>query len=575
MLHLDDNNLKLYDVLLKNYQKLDEDKRYYHSAFNLLGDLVWLKDIDGVFLKCNENAARLIGLQISQIIGKTDYDLFEKDRADYFLEIDKKAMYGNNPIVVKEYLSAADGSFQGYFETTKAPMKDEDGNIIGVLGVSKDINEITIKEKELEKLSQYDTLTDLKNRNAMMNELHIILEKKEKSIKHSLLFIDLDKFKEINDSMGHNIGDEILISVSRRLEKIIEKDDILARFGGDEFTIFLQNTQNNSRDIEVAKKIITILRRPFYIKEHEFFITSSVGISVYPNDSSSVEELLKYADSAMYHAKNSGKDNYKFYNENLSKSLMKKVSIINDLRKAIKNKEFVLYYQIQVDAKENKVVGAEALVRWIHPTRGLIYPIEFIHIAESSGQIVDLGKWVIFEAMKDISQWKKNSVKIDKISINLSTRQLSDEHLILILIQALKATGCKAEWVEFEITESYTMNNFESSVLLLNEIVDLGFSLSIDDFGTGYSSLSYIKKLPISKLKIDKLFVDDIEKSDDDKSIVNAFVLISKSLKLDVIAEGIQTQKQQDELLKIGCNLSQGYLYSKPVPKEELLKVLF
>ena len=558
----------------KEYQKLLHDKAYYKTAFDALADLLWYKDLNGVFVKINNNMVSLVGLEHSQIIGKTDHDLFTKERADHYRKVDKKAIDEDKPVVVREYLSAADNSFKGWFETTKAPMKDKDGNIIGVLGIARDINEIVQKELELKNIYEHDSLTGLINRQTFRKKISELIEKKEENAKHSLLFIDLDRFKEINDSLGHDIGDKILIMVAQRLRHIISKDAILARFGGDEFCVFLKYIEDDLKANEVAQKIITTLREPFFIDSYEFYITSSIGISTFPQDTSKVDELLKYSDSAMYYAKGDGKDRYKVYTKDLTQQLIEHVDLLNDLRRAIKNEEFELFYQVQVNALNKKIMGAEALIRWNHPGKGLISPIDFISVAESSGQIVELGKWITLRAMKDITEWKKNALNIDKVSVNLSVRQLGDTHIISTLSKMLEETGCKAQWIEFEITESYTMDNPKANIEVLNKIVALGFTLSIDDFGTGYSSLSYLKQIPVSKLKIDKSFIDDILKGEEGESIVNAFILIAKSMNLEVIAEGVEMQEQEYLLLEMGCKLIQGYLYSKPIQKQKLIKLI-
>jgi len=310
------------------------------------------------------------------------------------------------------------------------------------------------------------------------------------------------------------------------------------------------------------------------IDNNHFYITSSIGISTFPDDATSAQKLLQYADSAMYKAKENGKDTYEFYTQNLSDEAVQRVSILNDLRLAIKNNEFELYYQAQVDAKVLKTVGAEVLIRWNHPTKGLIPPLDFIPIAESSGKIIDIGKWVIYQAMLDMVEFKTQNYELDKISINLSVKQLNDSNLLLDIQKYLIDTKCKAQWIEFEVTETHVMNNPESTIIILNELVKLGFTLSIDDFGTGYSSLFYLKKLPVSKLKIDKSFIDDISQNSDDEAIVHAVILIAKSMNVEVIAEGVETQEQQRFLLAHGCNLTQGYLYSKPLPKKEFVNII-
>jgi len=561
-------------ISAKKYQELLLDKAYYKAAFDALADLLWYKDLDGAFVKVNKNLVSLVGLEYSDIIGRTDHDLFSKERADHYREIDRKAIDSDKPVVIREYLNAADDSFKGWFETTKTPMKDEDGNIIGVLGIARDIDEIVHHELELKRIYEHDILTGLINRQTFTENLTELIERKEGDAKHALLFIDLDKFKEINDSLGHDIGDKVLIMVTKRLCGIVSKDDILARFGGDEFCVLLKYIEDDYRASELAKKIIVALREPFFTDEYKFFVTSSIGISIFPKDTTKAMELLKYADSAMYYAKDDGKNRYKIYTKELTQQLIEHVDLINDIRRAIENEEFELFYQVQVNAINKKIVGAEALVRWNHPDKGLISPDNFISETELSGHIVELGKWIIFRAMRDITEWKNSSLNLDKIAVNLSVRQLEDVHFSITLSKMLEDTGCKAQWIEFEITESYIMKNPEANIEILDKIVALGFTLSIDDFGTGYSSLSYLKQIPVSKLKIDKSFINDILINKEGESIVNAFILIAKSMNLKIIAEGVESQQQESLLLDMGCRLIQGYLYSKPIQKQKLIELV-
>jgi len=576
-----ENRFEMYclDIDLREIKKLEnelaQERNFLNTILNIIPDLIWLKDTQGSYLKCNHKFEQFFGAKEQQIINKTDFDFVDKELAQFFRNNDLLAINADKPTLNEEYLTFADGSHKGDFETIKTPMKNEDGKITGVLGIARDISERKNREKELEKFANFDTLTGLTNRTVFMDRLTQLINSREsKDIFHAILFIDLDRFKEINDTMGHTIGDEILIMVATRLKEVIRKGDTLARLGGDEFTILLENIKLPIKASIVAQKVLEILREPFFINEHNFYITSSIGISIFPDDSSSAEKLLQFADSAMYKAKERGKDTFEFYTKELSILALEKVSTINALRHAISNNEFELYYQAQTDANSKKTVAAEALIRWNHPSKGLISPFTFIPIAESSGQILEIGKWVILQGMKDITEFKSKYLDIEKISINLSTKQLHDESLIDSIEKSLKQTGCRAEWIEFEVTESYTMHDPESAILLLHKIKALGFSLSIDDFGTGYSSLSYLKKLPINKLKIDKSFVDDITKDSDDAAIVHAVILIAESMRLDVIAEGVETQEQQEFLIEHGCYLSQGYLYSKPIPKREFEEFL-
>lgn len=554
----------------KLQQELAQEKKFLDAIFDIIPDLVWLKDKNGVYLKCNHMFEKLYGATESEIVNKTDFDFVNDALANFFRKNDFLAIEADRPTKNEEFLSFADDSYHGMFETIKTPMKDKDGNVTGVLGIARDITDRKKREEELEVFANYDTLTGLTNRTVFMDRLSQLLYTRDNSIHyHGVLFIDLDRFKEINDTMGHSTGDKVLIMVAKRLESITRKGDTLSRLGGDEFTILLTDLKNPIEAGVVANKVLQSLREPFVIEKRKYYITSSIGISLYPDDSKSPERLLQFADSAMYKAKDRGKNRYEYYTKELSLKAIEKIYIVDSLRNAIKYKEFELYYQVQTDALDKKTVGAEALIRWNQPQKGLQIPAKFIPLAESSGLILEMGKWVILQAMKDIAEWKNNSLDIEKVSINLSPKQLDDEQLIPSIIKSLKESGAKPEWIEFEVTETYTMDNPETSILELNKLVNLGFTLSVDDFGTGYSSLSYLRRLPISKLKIDKSFVDVIEYDDDDKAIVNAVILIAKSMQLDVIAEGVENLAQQELLLEYGCNLAQGYLYSKPLPKKE------
>jgi len=355
---------------------------------------------------------------------------------------------------------------------------------------------------------------------------------------------------------------------------VLRKGDTLARFGGDEFTVLLEHI-NSALDVKnVAQTILDILREPFIVEQHEFYLTTSVGITIYPEDGQTPESLLRFADIAMYKAKALGRDNYQFYTEALSKQAAARVLLENNLRRAVQNNEFILYYQPQVDARNKKIIGAEALIRWNDPDKGLISPAEFIAVAELSGQIIDIGRWVLHQAMIDMSHWKSAGFDIETISINLSVKQLNDKSLISSIKKALNETQCSPKWIEFEVTEGYAMNEPEQAIILLNKITDLGCKLSLDDFGTGYSSLAYLKRLPVKKLKIDQSFIRDIPGDSDDEAIVNAVILIAQSMQLEVIAEGVEEEVQQAFLLQQNCQYSQGYLYAKPMPIEQFEKFM-
>jgi len=549
--------------------------KHLSTIINLLPDLIWLKDTDGKYIAYNAQFKNIFDNQNVSIIDKSDADFFTKDVVDLSIKYDTNIIKSLKSLTYETKLVLKDGTFKGYFQVTKTPIFDENQNITSIMCVAKNISEQKQKEKQLSHYANYDILTGLANRTLFMDRLKHLLNQRIQPDKYSaILFIDLDHFKNINDTFGHSIGDKVLKLVSQKLKSTVRKGDTVSRHGGDEFAILLENIKSPLDAAKIAQNILDILKQPLLINEHHFHITTSIGITIAPTDSTNAETLLRYADIAMYKSKNNGRDSYAFYTQDLSTQAEERIRLEEDLYSAIKNQEFVLYYQSQINVETKQIIGAEALIRWQHPTKGLIMPIKFIPIAESSGQIIAIGKWVIKQAMQDMSSWKAKNLPINILSINLSVRQLNDKALIDIIKQTLKDTKCKPEWIEFEVTEGYAMSDHQAATSLLEELSNLGFKISIDDFGTGYSSLAYLKRLPIQKIKIDQSFVNDVPGDADDESIVSAVIHIAKSLNLNIIAEGVETSPQQDFLQQHGCLQAQGYLYTKPMPKVQFEKYL-
>ena len=522
----------------------------------------------------NKASELLYGYTQEEAFGKRLEDLIIPDELQMIVHNGIENWMNNGISIPSSELTLKDKYNQNVNVFSQHVMiKDEDNNY-EMYCLDIDLKEIKEAQKKIDFFTSYDPLTGLSNKISFMNSLNQLLLQ-ETTNQHALLFIDLDKFKEINDVRGHSFGDKILIQVASRMKKTLKHGDILSRLGGDEFTILLENINHSYTASDVALQILNLFNEPFLIENSKFYITASIGISLTPTDSIKAESLLKYAESAMYEAKNKGRNSYAFYTQALSKQIVQKIEIIDGLRDAIDRKEFELYYQAQIDVPTKNIVGAEALIRWNHPSKGLISPVNFIDIAEESGQILEIGRWVIHQAMQDIVTWKKAHLSIEKVSINLSVKQLSDEYIVTTIIDTLKVTECQAQWIEFEITESYMMQNQKAAIALLNQIKELEFSISLDDFGTGYSSLAYLKKLPISKLKIDKSFIDDIPSAkEEDEAIVKTIILLAKEMKLDIIAEGVENKEQKEFLLEHGCSLIQGYLYSKPLPTKIFTEML-
>ena len=453
----------------------------------------------------------------------------------------------------------------------------EDGSILWAIFIrditdKKNAEDELLKQKNiLQHQAHHDALTGLPNRILFYDRLdHAIAKAKRSQSKFALLFIDLDHFKEINDSLGHDIGDEILKTVTSRLQKTVRDEDTLARLGGDEFTILLEDLPQVQSASLVSNKILNSLSTPMNINDNLLYVLCSIGISIYPDDGELSQNLLKFADSAMYKAKGEGRNNFQYYNSTLTELALERVVMESNLRAGLKNKEFIVYYQPQIDGTTNTITGMEALVRWQHPTLGMIYPDKFIQLAESTGLIIELDRYVMKTAMTQVSQWYKKGFNPGILAMNLAIKQLYKEDFIPIFKQYIKETGCKAEWLALEVTEGQIMTHPDEAIIVLQALSDLGVELAVDDFGTGYSSLAYLKKLPIDKLKIDQAFVRDLPGDEEDAGITRAVIALAQSLKLKVIAEGVETIMQRDFLIENECKDIQGYLYSKPIPAIEL-----
>lgn len=388
------------------------------------------------------------------------------------------------------------------------------------------------------------------------------------------MFLDLDHFKEINDTLGHACGDELLISVSIRLKNCVREVDTIARLGGDEFTIIFDSIQHSENAGMIAEKILDALSDPFILSGNKIFISTSIGITLYPEDATEAEDLIKHADAAMYKTKEKGRNNFQYYTDNLNTEAVKTMELKNDLRNAIIQNELSLYYQPKVNMVNNEIVGAEALLRWQHPKLGMVSPAEFIPIAEQSGLIHEIGSWVIKEAIIQNHKWRESHLKPICMAINLSAKQFQKREFVDLIDRELNNADMTVSSLELEITESLLMKEDQQEQDILKELNDKGYKIAIDDFGTGYSSLSYLKRFTIDTLKIDRSFIRDIPSDQDDAEIVKAIVAMAHALRLTVIAEGVENEDQLAFLRQLNCDEIQGYLFSKPVPAEEFERLL-
>jgi diguanylate cyclase (GGDEF)-like protein/PAS domain S-box-containing protein len=537
-------------------------------------------DLEGYITSWNKGSEALFGYTAEEVMGKHISLLYPKDTSEtattHISTLLKNGEYRSTLYLMKK------SSAQVLINLSLSPLRDNKGSPIGIVGYLQDVTErkkaedALLAQKEILRYqAHHDALTGLPNRVLFSDRLKQGIEKGKRHKEGlALFFIDLDKFKHINDSLGHGVGDKVLKIVAKRLENIIREEDTLARLSGDEFTLIMEELKHPEAASLLAEKILQTLAEAIFIDEHILYVSGSIGISLYPQDTTDAQSLLKYADTAMYKAKEEGRNNYQFYSPQMTEFALNRMLMQTSLRQAINNKEFVIHYQSQINAITNTLVGVEALVRWDHPTMGLLPPDEFIPIAEETGMIVEIDKWVMSTAMKQISQWYKEGLNPGVLGLNLSVKQLDKTDFIQKVEECLTKNDFHSTWLELEITEGQMMKKPEEVITKLTQINNLGIGISIDDFGTGYSSLSLLKRLPINRLKIDRSFVKDIPEDEEDVAIVKAIIALAKNLKLDLIAEGVETSEQRDFLIDHGCINIQGHYFSHPVPKEEMHTIL-
>lgn len=460
-----------------------------------------------------------------------------------------------------------------------------------VLGLVRDISERKRTEEQIRRLAYCDSLTGIPNRQAFLETLEReLLRSKEHDKKFAVLFMDLDAFKRINDTLGHDVGDHLLKIVSERLRDTVRPSDLvlqgeaeagqidsasnLARLGGDEFTILIPDLERVEDALNVAQRVKEAMGRPFMIDAHEIFVTASIGISLYPEDGEDCNSLLKYADTAMYHAKNCGKNNTKLYSSSLTMEIMSHVKMEVGLRKALQNNELYLLYQPQIDVPSTQIVGVEALVRWRHPERGIISPTEFIPLAEETGLIVPIGEWVLRTACNQAKAWQNGGQQAIRMAVNLSAKQFKDENLMQIVLSALADTGLDARLLELELTEGTLMDDARATMVTLEQLRGIGVYLSIDDFGTGYSSMNYLKRFDVRALKIDRSFIAGLPQDNENAAITRAIIAMAHGLKMVVVAEGVETDEQLLMLEEYGCDMAQGYFLGHPAPHDTISAML-
>ncbi|MFJ7664001.1 putative bifunctional diguanylate cyclase/phosphodiesterase [Lysinibacillus sp. NPDC097162] len=551
-------------------KRLYEQKQFLFRVIDLNPNYIYAQDENGRYTLMNKSYAQLMGMSFQDMIGKTDTDLLidlsdEEDSLDQ-----EKGMFKlpEKHFIKEEAITAASGEVV-WVQTVKVPIHLHESSTL--LAVSTDITERKQYEDEIKFQANHDALTGLPNRRMFNDDLIALLEKaKAEGSQNAILFFDLDRFKYINDTLGHDVGDLLLVEVSRRIEMLLEEKHNRAniyRLGGDEFTILLPYYDATESEA-FAKDLLAQFITGFWIDGSEYFITPSIGISTFPNDGYDANTLIKHADTAMYYVKERGKNNYQLFTSEMQQHFYRKMMIEKQLRTALDNEEFELYYQPIMDVKSNEIIGMESLIRWNNAVLGQVTPDEFISIMEETGMIIPIGKWVLNTAIAQTAHWHRESNKRLKISINVSVKQLLESTFVDSVQHAIENAELDATYVVLEITESIAMYA-ESMIEKLCALKKLGISLSMDDFGTGYSSLSYLNKYPLDSLKIDKSFVIGMNQDDENKALVKTIIAIAKQLDLKVIAEGVEGKEEYHFLAEIGCDYAQGYLFSRPLPVAE------
>jgi len=538
---------------------------------------VFANTADGVFITDPEGTIRDVNRAFTQITGFTSDDVIgrnpriwksDQHESDFYRGI-WRSLERNGHWRGEIWNRRKDGELYPAWMTVSQVLA-EDGGLSGYVAVFSDISNVKDAEARLDHLAHHDSLTDLPNRLLLNDRLeHALQRAKRYGTSLALVFIDLDRFKHVNDSLGHTLGDELLRQAGDRLSRCLRTDDTVARIGGDEFTLLLEDIGDKGC-VAVAEKVLARFAEPFELARHEVYLSPSLGIALHPENGEDADTLLRNADAAMYQAKHHGGNTYAFYTTSLTERAYEKVQLEGSLRRALEREEFDLHYQPQVDMVDKRVVGVEALLRWEHPKIGPIGPDRFIPIAEETGMIVPLGSWVLRQACRDAAAWLASGIELERIAVNVGGPQIRRGDLVSEVRSALDATGLPPSCLELEVTEGFIMEQAERSLTVLNELRKLGVRLAIDDFGTGYSSLSYLKRLPVNVLKIDRSFVRDVPADTNNVGICRAVIALGANLDLEVVAEGVETDAQQEFLIAAGCTRAQGYRYAAAMPASEL-----
>lgn len=570
--------------ILSGLEALMDERSWSRAMIDQVPDMLYAKDLESTFLIANGATAagkifRGTGepATTETLVGRNDFDLFPRAVAQKFRDIEVRIMQSGKPMIGMHELNVDGAGRSRWIVTTKVPIRNHKGKVIGLIGIGRDETARKEAEDQVQFLAHHDPLTGLPNRALFADRLgQAILHATRRRQPATVVFLDLDRFKLVNDSLGHLAGDEVLKIAADRMVSCLRATDTVARLGGDEFVILLSDPPLAEKGIvQVIEKLRTSVARPIEISAQRFRVSASIGVASFPDDGQDPETLMANADAAMYHAKELGRDNYQFYTAALSASATERLSFAEDLRRALANDEFVLHYQPQIDLETGRIFAVEALVRWQHPVLGMLQPGDFIPLAEETGLIVPIGRWVLETACVQNARWQEDGMVPITVSVNVSARQFADKDLVEHVKAALEKSGLGARYLDIELTESMIMQDLHRGITTMKELEALGTKLSIDDFGTGYSSLSALKSFPINRLKIDQSFIKGLSSGeDDDRAIAAAVISLGQKLKLRVIAEGVETEQQLAFLRQNGCDEVQGFHFSKPIKPDDLANLL-
>ena len=558
-------------------EALRQSRQRYRALVENISDWVWEVDQNGIYTYASPQVKNILGYEPEEIVGKTPFDLMpaaeaEKIRAEFIHYLKNK-----EPLIRLENINLHKKGQQVVLETSGVPILNDQGEVVGYRGVDRDITERKQAEAQLYQMAHFDSLTGLPNRTLFQNHLKAALARAKRYQKVvALMYMDLDRFKNVNDTLGHPMGDKLLKQVAKRLAGELRGEDVVSRLGGDEFAILQTDQPAVNGTSALAERIVKTISLPYSINGHEIRITTSIGIAFHtPDQPVGQLDLLAQADRALYQAKDKGRNCFHYHDQEIERKLRAYVALFNDLHRALERQEFLVFYQPQVDIPSGRIIGLEALLRWRHPKLGLLDPSEFILAAEDSGLIIPLGRWILREALRQMKAWRKQGLARGiYVAVNLSPIQVNAPEIDLVIQETLNEVGLPPECLELEITENVFMDGSKETTRILGHVQEYGTKISIDDFGTGYSSLKYIKKLPIYKIKIAQEFVLNLPDDPEDAAIVRAVLALARQLNLTVIAEGVETQEQLAFLLAEGCTKAQGYYFARPQPAEELAPLL-